>query len=114
MGKFDPISEEISVNFPGNLQPNWPENGAKTTKNLSVFFVGDQVNMTFLSGLYQTVYKHILQVPGSCFDLSLTKSDLSNLQKIKNKTPKQLPKLSTNFLTEPQNEFHLGILITSY
>ena len=50
----------------------------------------------------------------TCFDLSLTKSDPRNLPTTKNKTENNSNSFLLIFYKGPQNEFYLGILITSY
>ena len=47
--------------------------------------------------MYQIVCKHLLQVPYTCFDLSLTKSDPNNLQKTENENEIN----SKNFICYP-------------
>ena len=55
--------------------------------------------MTEQSGVYQIVCKHFLQVPCTCFDLSLTLFETSNLQKTKNKTTTKTPKSQKPYFT---------------
>ena len=52
--------------------------------------------------MYESVCNHFLQVPHTCFDLSLTLFESRNLKKTKIKT-KTSPKLSVNFLIGPPN-----------